>query len=169
MSKIYNEKKKISFPSFTFSYFSCCKFRMVFSPSVWSCVKVKMWNKRAKPKPNQWHSLLQTESAESGDSSPHCDFHPIPTHWYNFQKASAKAIYTFSRSLTYLNTETLCWREKQNPHSRWKGKNHTFSFSKYIQCQHQCCQFWPLGLIIFPVFLKTRIMCSSWQMNTLNF
>lgn len=38
-----------------------------------------------------------------------------------------------------------------------KGKkNHSFSFTKYSRWQHQCCQFWTLGLIIFTVFLKTR-------------
>ena len=56
------------------------------------------------------------------DSPPYGDFHPTPTHWYNFSKVSAKAIYTFSSSLTYPNTKPLCWCEKQNSHSRRRRK-----------------------------------------------
>lgn len=60
------------------------KFRMIFSLTVPSCVKVERWNEYAKPKPNRWHSQPQAESAVSGDSPPYCDFQPTPTHWCNF-------------------------------------------------------------------------------------
>lgn len=171
MSKIYNEKKKIS----PLSIFFYLLFLVV--NSEWYSVQVygAVWRWRSETNmsknPNQISGTVshRLKLQNRGTVHPIVTFiqrQPIDTI---FKKPQQKKS-TLSQAVWHIRTLRHCAEVKsKTPHSRRKGKNHTFRFSKYIQCQHQCCQFWPLGLIIFPVFLKTRIMCSSWQMNTLNF
>lgn len=122
------------------------------------------------PSPSQI-SQPQAGSAVWGDSPPHCDFHPTPTHPQNFLKVSAKAICTFSGILTYPNTKSLCGCEKQTPHSRWKRgkknkpKTYSVSLSTFSDITstasygHQVLQY----SLLFSENKKLRVAHKKWM------
>lgn len=132
MSKIYN--KKISLLSFFCSYVYRCKFRMVFSPSVWSCVR---WRGETNmPNPNQISDTVnhRLKVQNQGTVHPTVTFiqhQPIDTIIKNSQQKQSIPsevvwhIWTL-RHCAEVKSKTLIVDGKE--------KIHAFSFSKYIQC-----------------------------------